>query len=107
MGAIETALSDALDDLERQLQGQKAAVERELAEVEAKRVELLSKRDSISRAQQRRLDFSPVFGRDYQCPSCWITKEDRSTMRPVASRSDDDFFECGVCGFELQIPSGM
>ena len=102
----ENAFLTAIRELEEQLHGKKLRMEKELVAVEANRDALLAERDSISRAKERRLNFRLMLGGDYQCPSCWITNEDRSAMRPVTSRADDDYFECRFCGYGIQIPSG-
>lgn len=103
---IEQALQQALTELERELQSKKSAFAKELADIEARRTELIAELDAISSFPERRRSFVSRLGRDYQCPRCWIVKESESSMRPVPNSTDDDYFECRVCGYELVVRSG-
>ena len=89
----ENAFVEAIHELEEQLRGKKLRLDKELADVESKRDVLLAERDAASRAKERSLNFRPMLGGNYQCPSCWIMKEERSAMRSLRARTDDDFFQ--------------
>jgi hypothetical protein len=99
----ENAFVEAIHELEEQLRGKKLRLDKELADVESKDV-LLAERDAASRAKERSLNFRPMLGGNYQCPSCWIMKEERSAMRCLRARTDDDFFQCRACKFEVRVP---
>jgi hypothetical protein len=101
----ENAFVTAIHALEEQLRAKKLRLDKELADVESKRAVLLAERDAASRARERSLNFRPMLGGNYQCPSCWIMKEEKSAMRPLKARTNDRFFQCSACKFEVRIPS--
>jgi hypothetical protein len=102
----ENAFVTAIHALEEQLRASKVLLDKELAKVESKRAVLLAERDAANRARERSLNFRPILGGNYQCPSCWIMKEERSTMHTRSARINNHFFQCGACKFEVRVPSG-
>lgn len=87
-------------DLERgeaRLNAKIADLNRELAEVEAKR-------KSARRATQRLLNYPILIGRQFQCPSCWIHDEARSSLTSPRGTDDHDIMRCRACGWELIVP---
>src|SRR5262249_3627037 len=103
--SIESEIHQTALDIARQLEAQAVQIERELADVETRKTELLTQRDTARRAQNRLSNFQIAFGSDYQCPRCWIQHEARSTLMPTPSTYPRvDIFHCGTCGFDLGVP---
>ena len=74
-----------------------ALIEKRLTDINDEKASLEARRDLSSTAPQRALDFQPVLGADYQCPTCWIKYERRAALRPITGPPDEDLFRCSSC----------
>jgi hypothetical protein len=77
-------------------------LQRELAEIEARKLALEKQLRSASAAQSRLASFVPLAKREFRCPRCWIERETRSTLVPVA---DYEFLRCEACQLETLLAS--
>jgi hypothetical protein len=114
MRAIETrmglpvSIADEIRQMAAELGRQAAArtshLKVLLAEVEARRAELLAQLNTASLGPDRVFTFKPQIGPYFQCPRCWIEDEKRYSLTPVGGPTrDEDFFRCRTCGFEITI----
>jgi hypothetical protein len=86
------------------LDQQKRGLDAKVVELEEKKLaaELAFKNASL--AHQRALDFQPSIGGDFQCPTCWVERGERRTLRNIKSDSDAyDIWRCTVCA-DRKIP---
>jgi hypothetical protein len=80
-------------------------LKRELAEIGARKLSLEKQLRSASAAQSRLASFVPLAKREFRCPRCWIERETRSILVPVADPCVDyEFLRCEACQLELQPP---
>lgn len=54
----------------------------------------------------RHTSYRPKFGRDYQCPKCWMRDSIRSSMRSVPGTDEYDILRCNRdnCSADVIIP---
>ena len=104
--ARNDAFLEAAREIAEMIQQRITNLEREGQEIETRLRQINAQQQVARGLSERLLNFQPMRGSDYQCPRCWVEYEKRSAMRPVTSNTDDDFFECPVCGFEVEVPSG-
>jgi len=56
--------------------------------------------------RSRRESFEATDGSNYQCPHCWIVRDQQGFIRPIASDTKGiDRFRCGTCGLNFEVPS--
>jgi hypothetical protein len=95
----QAAVKKAMD-----MQSRLAALDREEAEIDARKAQIHAERNAISRAPDRLANFSVKVGANYQCPHCWIEHERQSVLSPIPSKTSADLFRCDTCHLELEIP---
>jgi hypothetical protein len=79
-------------------------LEREIFDLETVLAKKKAERDSASLAPQRLANFDVKLGTDYQCPSCWIERETRSSLRPTRNGTDtEDYVGCPKCHREFTL----
>ena len=81
-----------------------SALELDLQEVEARKVEIEAKLHSAKLSLKRLSNFHSEDGGDFQCPRCWISNEARSSLTPILGTDSEDIFKCKVCGYQISIP---
>ena len=81
-----------------------AKFERELSEIEHRKVAIESQLKFALLAVERLRKFSPTLGPNYQCPDCFIKDETRSALRPIPGSATHDLFRCETCGIEHPFP---
>jgi predicted RNA-binding Zn-ribbon protein involved in translation (DUF1610 family) len=78
-----------------------AALDKEEAAIEARKVEIAAEREKIGVAAKRALDFRAQVGADFQCPRCWVDYERRARLIPAEEDTKaGNSFRCRTCGFE-------
>jgi hypothetical protein len=89
------------------LQGQTAALQAELREIERRKGEIETQCSTAALAPERLRNYEPGSGANFECPRCWIQKEMRTPLRPVAVAvtASDDIFRCPNCLAEFLIPA--
>lgn len=80
------------------------ALESELRKIEERKAQIGAQLEAAYLCSKRLSSFKPEIQGDLQCPRCWISREARSTLRPIPGTSTADFFRCGSCEYELSIP---
>jgi hypothetical protein len=91
-------------ELGRQAEARTSHLKLLLAEVEARKGELQRQLNTARLSPERVFTFKPQIGPYFQCPSCWIESEKRSSLTPIGgSTRAEDFFRCRTCGFEITI----
>jgi len=90
---IEIATELAMD-----VKGEVATLQRRLAELENRKLEIEARLDAAKYALQRLSSFVSVRGTEFQCPRCWILNEAIASLRPIDGETkDQDSFRCIVC----------
>jgi hypothetical protein len=98
---IEIATELAMD-----VKGEVATLQRRLAELENRKLEIEARLDAAKYALQRLSSFVSVRGTEFQCPRCWILKEAIASLRPIDGETkDQDSFRCIVCESEFGLRS--
>ncbi len=80
------------------------ALESELRKIEGRKAQIEAQLEAAHLCSKRLSSFKPEIQGDLQCPRCFISREARSTLRPIPGTSTADFFRCGSCEYELPIP---
>jgi hypothetical protein len=98
---IEIATELAMD-----VKGEVATLQRRLAELENRKLEIEARLDAAKYALQRLSSFVSVRGTEFQCPRCWILNEAIASLRPIDGETkDQDSFRCIVCESEFGLRS--
>jgi hypothetical protein len=98
---IEIATELAVD-----VKGEVATLQRRLAELENRKLEIEARLDAAKYALQRLSSFVSVRGTEFQCPRCWILNEAIASLRPIDGETkDQDSFRCIVCESEFGLRS--
>jgi hypothetical protein len=98
---IEIATELAMD-----VKGEAATLQRRLAELENRKLEIEARLDAAKYALQRLSSFVSVRGTEFQCPRCWILNEAIASLRPIDGETkDQDSFRCIVCESEFGLRS--
>ena len=67
--------------------------QREVSEAQKRLDDLAAKLKLAKAAVDRRDDFQPLIGSNYQCPYCWINDGTRASLTLIP----DDMFRCEEC----------
>jgi hypothetical protein len=98
---IEIATELAMD-----VKGEVATLQRRLAELENRKLEIEARLDAAKYALQRLSSVVSVRGTEFQCPRCWILNEAIASLRPIDGETkDQDSFRCIVCESEFGLRS--
>jgi hypothetical protein len=104
--AINTQLLHAAAELAERAEQHALASQRELAEIEARKVQLQAEYEIARRAAQRLATFEAKIGLNFQCPYCWIENERRSALSPSGGEiGGEESLRCGACGSEFKVRS--
>jgi DNA-directed RNA polymerase subunit M/transcription elongation factor TFIIS len=92
--------------LAKNAQAHAAALQEELAELEARKRELEVQLHTAKFAHERLHDFVPICGTDFHCPRCWIEHQTLSVLG-LTSRGtgNTQIFECSTCKYEFTLRS--
>jgi hypothetical protein len=95
---IEIATELAMD-----VKGEAATLQRRLAELENRKLEMEARLDAAKFALQRLSSFVSVRGNDLQCPRCWILNEAPANLQPIDGGTKDQAFAkaSSVCELDL------
>jgi hypothetical protein len=84
-------------------QRRRVELDRELAEIQLRRVQIKTERDMARGALQRLSTYQIKFGKEWLCPQCWIEQGRLSPLAPIPSDSRNDDFRCQLCSFEIAL----
>lgn len=101
MSDANTILKQMAIQIANDLEGANLHLQQEILDAELHIKKLKLQLESSRSAHQRSRDFSPMLGRDLQCPDCWVTRSIRSPLRPVPSEDRNDVFVCDMCNEEF------
>ena len=102
--SVVSQLMKRAAEIVQHLQAGVPSLQRELQQLEARRLDIETKLNASNLSQQRLANFQPEIGGQFQCPVCWVQDETRSALRPVSGTDTEDIFECRKCHFELSVP---
>lgn len=94
----QIAIDIANDHLERA-----KSLEPEFFKIKTRLAQIQAQLDAAKLYHQRLPHFVPEIGGDLQCPSCWVLRETKTSLTPVASKTEDDHFRCRQCGLQVRI----
>jgi hypothetical protein len=100
MPTITDHMKRAAREYAEQANAKIADLDRQLADIEDKKLKINAERTAARGALQRAADFPAMRGDDYLCPLCWTDDNVISTLRPVPSDTRQDMFRCNKCYFE-------
>ena len=101
MAAANVKLKQTAIRIANHIEGNALALKREFLQVKAHEAELQASINAASAARERSRNFVPLVGGDYQCPSCWVERERKASLRPVDSENRNDNFVCRECGLDF------
>ncbi|MDP3650191.1 MAG: hypothetical protein Q8R67_00785 [Rhodoferax sp.] len=102
MADANTELKQLAIRVANAIQGRQLAAKKELQEIEAKAFEIKAMLESGNFARERSCNFVPSVSGEYQCPVCWVEREQKSNLRSVSNPdSQDDNFTCPECGIDF------
>ena len=83
-----------------------AALQRHLAELETRKLEMEARLSTAKFALQRLSSFVSVRGTELQCPRCWILNEAAASLRSIdGTTREQASFRCIVCKSEFGLRS--
>jgi hypothetical protein len=77
----------------------------ERLKLEARLQEIKARSEPVDLCLERIPYFKPEMSGDLQCPRCWISNETKTSLTPVPSETEDDYYWCGRCRLEVRIVS--
>ena len=103
--SIERQIKDQAAEIASRYQQRVDELERELRELEARKLQVEEALRTARIIPQRLASFQAKIGPDYQCPGCWLEQEARSTLDPIGGGTrHEDHFRCRSCGMDVTIP---
>ena len=103
--SIERQIQDQAADIAAEHQQRVDKLERELRELEARKLQVEEALRTARIIPKRLARFQVKVGTDHQCPRCWLQQEARSTLEPIGGGTrHEEYFRCRSCGFQLTIP---
>ena len=97
---IATDLQREASQLASQMKDRSQAIHRELLIVKTRLDALQLEIHEVDNALRRSQNFTSEVNGIYQCPHCWVQREHRSKLIPVASNDGNDVFKCSECGYQ-------
>ena len=94
-------LMELANRLADQKQNSIAGIEKEIAEIEARKLEKERALDAARLSHQRASKFGDVLRSGMVCPRCWIETEAISRLHPRPGTDTYDVWKCSHCGFEF------
>jgi len=82
-------------------QSQTERLQQEIADAERRKADAEAALELARSAIYRFDHFDPLFGGDFQCPDCWVSRGVHASMIPIPSDTGADWFRCKTCGLEL------
>ena len=96
--SIEARLAKIASQIAEQFTNRSPALEQELLGIEQRKMAIEAELDIAHLAHKRLLNFRPILGADYQCPRCWIKREQRAALDPIGGGTgSEDYFRCSEC----------
>lgn len=96
--AIGASLTKIAGQIVEHLESRAPALKQELIEIEERKLAIERELNAADLAQKRLLNFRPMLGANYQCPSCWVWHEQTSSLYPIGGGTrTEDHFRCSVC----------
>lgn len=103
MDRTRDAFTAMANEIAKQRETNLSRLQKELLEIEAKKLELERSIKSVRLARQRLHDYGAIFGSDFPCPRCWIDYEARNPMSSRPSDTRDDIWQCDHCGLTITV----
>ena len=100
--SLRKALVQEAEQLSVSLERQGKAAEAKLVELHHQKAKLEAQVKTADLASQRLLKYPMVIDGYFQCPSCWVQHEQRTTLRPIAD-VNEDILKCRSCGFSVSV----
>jgi DNA-directed RNA polymerase subunit RPC12/RpoP len=101
---IEATLTDMAIFQTEQLEVRVAALERERQELLARKAAIESELATAGAARKRLQAFRPKIGAEYKCPSCWMQRDQQSTLYPIGGGTPhEDHFRCSECRAQITV----
>lgn len=101
MADAKTELKQIAIQVANDLEGQSLGLQKEIQHAELHITKLKLQLEASRAARKRSLNFSPSIGGELQCPECFVSRDHKSSLRPVPSRDGNDRFVCNTCGEEF------
>jgi hypothetical protein len=103
--SIERQIQDQAGEIASDYQQRVAKLERELRELEARKLQIEEELRTSSVIPKRLAKFQAKIGAEYQCPRCWLEQEAFSTLEPIGGGTrHEDYFRCRSCDLHVTIP---
>jgi hypothetical protein len=100
MSAVATYLADLAAHIALGYQHQAADLQRQIAEIDERKAQLLMEREIARRARERFPNYRVQIGFDYQCPYCWLSRGAHGSLQTLGSGNGagrTDTFRCRSC----------
>jgi hypothetical protein len=85
------------------LQQQAIAVQQEIDDLKKQIDERQKKIDAAKFADERVETFREKLGGEFRCPRCWIDDMAMEVLKPIPSKTRDDYFSCDKCGASFKV----
>ena len=106
MSAVAMYLADLAANIAFGYQHQAVDLQRQIAEIDHRKAQLLMEREIARRARERFPDYRVQIGVDYQCPYCWVGRGAEGSLQATESADGSDTFRCGSCDQIFATPLG-
>ena len=76
----------------------------EFHKIKTRLAQIEAQLDAAKLYHQRLPHFEPEIGGNLQCPRCWVLNETKTTLTPIPSDTEDNYFRrCLRCGIQIEI----
>ena len=82
------------EEIVQHMEARRSALQAELAKIEARKREIDLALRATKLGRERLANFQIKIGPDYQCPSCWVRNEQRTTLSAIPSDTKDNLYRC-------------
>lgn len=106
MSGVAMYLADLAGHIALGYQHQATDLQRQIAEIDERKAQLLREREIARRARERFPHYRVQIGVDYQCPYCWVSRGAQGFLQAIESADGSDTFRCGSCDQIFATPLG-
>jgi hypothetical protein len=101
--SVESELIKQAEEIALSYQSRTAQIDRELAEMEAKKTQLKAEFHVTNLALKRLSRFVPIVGSDLQCPRCCANNKTGILHGTAHGTRHIDTFRCHTCNSEFEL----
>ena len=101
--SFQSKLKEAAENLAAMAKTRISDLDRKISELAQEKARLVDKRDSARTSVERGANYRAVNGLKYQCPYCWVIRDQMSPLVHSLSPTNAETYRCGSCQSEFPV----